>query len=465
MADSLNGCSVTSSSSKKSATKTGHRRALALIAAGCALLVFLLAHLPDLLVLDRNGQGFGARLIRKYPSLSAFDRAEDSGTDLLQYYGRKAALDPRIVFLALDTPSFEQSSLTEEERQHPALKMLQGGMPLPRSFYPLVLQRLVDAGAKVVMLDILFTSAKPEDEVFRAALEKYRDHVVIGSNLQIGVQINGGSMGVIAAPAETLIPEDDRLFDSRVGFVNFKPDYEIVRRVQYRANILEYFGENPEDLGVNAEGADRRELLSLTAQGARKAGFGSSIPPGEARLPFRFVDGLDQQFHSLSDIFVPTLWEKNFRHGEFFKDKLVFIGPYGNWSKDELQTPFGPMLGPELHVSALNALLKKEYLKFPSRDWDVVLVLLAGAIAMALGWTIADPVRRSLALLGTVVLYVALAFVCYNLNGQILTLLSPTVTLLSGGFIGLVWERVLEAERERAHPQHSRGLCLQGRRQ
>ncbi|HEV7401549.1 MAG TPA: adenylate/guanylate cyclase domain-containing protein, partial [Chthoniobacteraceae bacterium] len=427
---------MTPSPAKSTSTKTRQRRALALIAAGC-LVVILFARSVESYVATYEGY-LGGGFLERHPTIhaavSAFGRAEASLGDQLQYYGKKSTLSPEIVFLAIDSPSFDQSELSEVERQDPALQMMKGGFPFPRTVYPLIIQKLADAGAKAVMFDIMFPGPKDGDDSFREALEKYRDVVVIGSNLQVGVEINGSIRDMITKPSESLIPGDDGLYDSRVGFVNFKPDYGIVRGAHYRTTELEYFGEKPDPAA--------RELLSLTAQGATKAGYGAQVPATRRPVPFRFI--IDPQAHSLHDIFVPSLWEKNYRNGEFFKNKLVFIGPYGNWSKDELQTPFGTMLGPQIHLGALNAVIKGDFLHYSSHGMDFFLVVVGACLALLLGFTISNPVERACAMLGLVAAYVGVAFLLYNANGLLLNLLGPTTALLSSGFLGLVWETVLE---------------------
>ena len=54
--------------------------------------------------------------------------------------------------------------------------------PWPRSVYALILDRLIGAGAKAVVFDLNFPTPSDDDEPFRAALERYADRVVIGSN-------------------------------------------------------------------------------------------------------------------------------------------------------------------------------------------------------------------------------------------------------------------------------------------
>ena len=83
-----------------------------------------------------------------------------------------------------------------------------------------------------------------------------------------------------------------------------------------------------------------------------KAGLDNCIPPGEESHAFRYTAPARVGFppHSLFEIFVPEYWQRNYKDGEFFRDKIVLIGAEGNWQHDEHPTPFGSMPGPELHL-------------------------------------------------------------------------------------------------------------------
>lgn len=90
-------------------------------------------------------------------------------------------MNPELVFVAIDQASTRPSHIENSEIEAtPALKLMAGGYPWPRSVYPLILDRLFDAGAKVVLMDIIFQNERDQDTGFRAALDKYRDRVIIG---------------------------------------------------------------------------------------------------------------------------------------------------------------------------------------------------------------------------------------------------------------------------------------------
>ena len=74
--------------------------------------------------------------------------------DQLARFGKRAELHPQIIFLAIDNASITLDLLMEDERkQSPALSLMQGGFPYPRSVYPFIIERLVQAKAKQGKID------------------------------------------------------------------------------------------------------------------------------------------------------------------------------------------------------------------------------------------------------------------------------------------------------------------------
>ncbi len=374
-------------------------------------------------------------------SFSAYNNLELKAGDALLVYGRKAPLDPRIIFLAIDSQSTELELMSDERerllRDSPALNLMAQGFPFNRRVYAMVVERLAQAGAKVVAFDMLFPKDKDNDAEVRSVWQWYRAQLVVGSNLQTLVDENGSPHPVLEQPTTTLIPFE--MEAECVGFVNFKPDVDgSVRRGWFRSSELELKGQDPEP--------GRPEVLSLAARAATKAGFDAAIPATHETTMFRFVE--DVRPRSLYEIFVPALWDgKNYRGGALFKDKIVFIGPFGNFLKgeqDTLPTPLGQTLGPQIHLSALNAILTNDFLSTPPIWAELLIVAAAGVLAWLAGLAVHGPLARTALLLVITGAYIGLAFVIYNSAGLCLSLLNPTLALLSSGFVGLVWERVHE---------------------
>ena len=123
----------------------------------------------------------------------AYMRVCNLSRDALSRLGRKTPPNPDLVFLAIDSNSVsleEDADLGElygftstDSEEARALKLMSKGWPWSREVHGLVLERLMRAGAKVVIFDLTFPTATEEDASFRVALERYKDRVVIGSNL------------------------------------------------------------------------------------------------------------------------------------------------------------------------------------------------------------------------------------------------------------------------------------------
>ena len=153
------------------------------------------------------------------PFLSAPWRGEQSFEDLLRQEGRKTAPPRDFVFLGLDQSTLQLPPLTAEEIAGNRAFELMTARPFPwsREVWALLLDRLFAAGARLVIFDLLFNPPNDGDPAFHAALDRYRDKVVVGANFDTenGVQA--------VTPNDVLIPPP-QLLDDRVGYVNFWPD-------------------------------------------------------------------------------------------------------------------------------------------------------------------------------------------------------------------------------------------------
>ena len=110
-----------------------------------------------------------------------------------------------------------------------------------------------------------------------------------------------GFKPTLALPNASLLPTGSGS-DPRLGFVNFRAEEEDaqVRYALFRTTLLEYFGQG--------SGTGQPELLSLSAQMARKAGFESLVPADHNSRMIRFVSDSELKPISLHSIFVEDLW-------------------------------------------------------------------------------------------------------------------------------------------------------------
>src|SRR5215470_16470327 len=118
------------------------------------------------------------------PFISAPWRGEQSFEDLLRREGRKTTAPPDFVFLGIDQSTLQLPPLTPEELASSRGLQLLSEKPYPwsRELWALLLDRLFAAGVRVVMFDLLFNNPGDGDPAFHAALDRYRDKVVVSAN-------------------------------------------------------------------------------------------------------------------------------------------------------------------------------------------------------------------------------------------------------------------------------------------
>src|SRR5215470_16464175 len=127
------------------------------------------------------------------PFISVPWRGEQSFEDLLRREGRKTPAPKDFVFLGIDQSTLQLPPLTAEELASSRGLQLLSERPWPwsREVWALLLDRLFAAGARVVMFDLLFNPPNDGDPEFHAALDRYRDKIVVGANvdMETGAQI------------------------------------------------------------------------------------------------------------------------------------------------------------------------------------------------------------------------------------------------------------------------------------
>ncbi len=248
----------------------------------------------------------------------------------------------------------------------------------------------------------------------------------------------------ILQPAEGGTAADD----PRVGFVNIWSDDDGVHRtVVYRVNETEIF--QMEDWVAETEQGDRVQH-SLAARMLQQAGMEDRIPEGTDRHLFRYAGGPGLGFQPLliEDVFHPRIWNSTYERGAFFKDKIVLIGPIGNFFQDEHATPFERpqkyMPGPEIHLNFVNAAIQQEFLS----EWDgagkVIVWVAAGLVAAFLAWKIERMAIRFAGFVGVTFGYLFLSQVVYDHLNLVVPVAVPLMILNAAGVMVLGYDFVAE---------------------
>ena len=332
---------------------------------------------------------------------------------------------PEIVLLAIDERSHVADVCTPEELQaNPQLAAL-AIFPFPRQVYAAALDKLVQAGAQVVGIDLLFLSPKEDDAQLQAAITRHQQRVVLGSNF-------ADEGGQLLAPTP-VIPKTLSA-ESVTGYVNYWPDFDdVVRRGKFQTTASEIARVRPT--------VNEPQLTSFDWKIAQR--YQPRFPSPAAYINFA---GPTDSFPSYPfyQLFFEKAWNENLHHGEVFRGKIVLIGPGSNFQHDMHPTPWGMMNGVEVHAAGIATLLHGDS-PHDAPDWLGFLIIAGLALlGAAVLNTTAHPLTK-LALLGAGCGgYFALASFVFARWGLILLVAAPIWTVAGGGVLGIALQVAVE---------------------
>src|SRR5437773_4597914 len=369
------------------------------------------------------------------PFISAPWRGEQSFEDLVRREGRKTPAPSDFVFLGIDQSTLQLPPLTPEAiASLRAFQLLtEKTFPWSREVWGLLLDRLFGAGARLVIFDMLFNPPNDGDPAFRAALDRYRDKVVVGANFDMQNAENP-----LITPNNALI-SPPQLLDDRVGFVNFwaDPTDGKIRAVAYRVTDRQLADLPPDP--------SEEIYQSLSARALAKIGHANDVPQDFRGHMIRFTSPDAFAPRPLYEVFDPKFWHANYADGAFFKDKIVVVGASAQVMHDVFDTPMSPTTsGPGLHLQAMAAAMNHEFLRSTPAKTGLALVGAAGLVA----WSLVSFLRRPLLCLGTLVLttavYLGAARLSYDRTGLLLLTVPVLSALLLSGLFSLGLEYAIE---------------------
>ena len=368
------------------------------------------------------------------PFISAPWRGEQSFEDFLRREGRKTPEPSDFVFLGIDQSTLQLPPLTPEEIASNRAFQLMTEKPYPwsREVWALLLDRLFAAGARVVIFDMMFDQQRDGDPAFHAALDRYRDKVVVGANFDVA------NAAQAVTPNNALIPPP-QLLDDRVGFVNFwaDPIDGKIRAVTYRITDRQLADLPPDP--------SEQVYQSLSARALAKIGHANDIPQDFRGHLIRFTSPDSFAPRPLYEVFDPKFWHSNYADGAFFKDKIVIVGSSAQVMHDVFDTPMSPTTsGPALHLQAMAAAMNHEFLRQTPSNVGLALVGAAGMVA----WLLVAFLRRPLLCLGTLAAitgaYLGAARLFYDRTGLLLLTVPVLSALVLSGLFSLGLEYALE---------------------
>ncbi len=371
---------------------------------------------------------------------------ENGTIDYREKIFRKTVNHDDLYFLAIDSESIHLDTVEPEElAQSPALQIMKQGYPFSRDLYALIADRLIKSGAKVVVFDIFFASARPNDDIFRDALTQYRNQLVIGMNFTL---TDNNRSWTLSLPSESIFPAQDK-YDQQIGFLDYWPDEDgVIRRLRVCTN----------EESINLIGGAQKlpYFYSIDARSVQKFGLGNQVPLDLTPRLIRFTgfpsDPTAPTFptESLYRIFVPAFWNKNFQNGAVFKSKIVIIGSKGNdLLRDSVSTPMGSMPGAELHLNAINALLQNDYYFQAGPVGSMLCIFAAGLYAGIISISIRNVGLRVAGLVGGQAAYLVLAGWAGDESGLLLPIVGPLTAVNGAALLSSVYDFIQEQIEKR----------------
>ncbi len=272
----------------------------------------------------------------------------------------------------------------DDSALHPAIPLMQPHWPWDRRFHALLLERLVELGARVVVFDFVFSGSQGEgDWDFAEALEAHQDKVVIGAMFQRELTLNLEETARYLEPFDDLLPLEP---DPIIGHVNQVPDADgVIRRAAHGLSLMREM--NP---GHPVAEQLEPDVFSLAYRARAHLGSFDDTQRDWGQLQLVNYYGPEESFQSIpvENVFLEdrlALYRGD-EQWSFFRNKVVFFGPYDELAfKDVHRTPFGSMMGVEVQATLLANLLDGSTLVEVPR-WAITLGtgLLLAALAVGL---------------------------------------------------------------------------------
>jgi CHASE2 domain-containing sensor protein/predicted Ser/Thr protein kinase len=343
-----------------------------------------------------------------------------------------------IVILKIDEYSLSQSKNARSDSQTPAPSGVLG-WPIERAVYAKVIDRIMQAGAATVVVDILHVDpssyGEADDRKLSEVLQRYPGRVTLAATYEAG-DIRQGGLTQLIAPIS--------LFETQpmsVGTINYWRDANgKIHRLgsQFSVLLARY---NPQHADEFLRwGEETPSLAEAALQAAKRSSPDLQIPPKTGSNIFYYGprDTFDQvPFWDVLDL---SNWNTYLERGNYFKNKIVLIGPMAISLGDEHDTPFSKMYGVEIHANSIATLLQgrsiSDGLPNPLLRGGVVLLGVAAAAFLQTRWQ--RGVTRFGVAIGIAIVWGAAGYLAFTYGYIILPVAVPVSTIALVGTSYLV---------------------------
>lgn len=364
------------------------------------------------------------------PILEAFFRARGARTPLSD-----------IAIIGVAESSLARSEIAPESAKalgDPELQYIGPRWPWDRRVFAGLIQKLIDAKARMIIVDFVLHSSLPGDEELAAIIAKHRDKIVLACVLRPDEpdEVYYGPRSLFVTAGDMTVTPDI------VGFANITKENGRVRRYYCRDNVVRPLISDP-------------GLYTLTALAAIRLAPETVFPTGGQGDLINFAGPAGTyEMISVENLFLHNTWNKEpLQGGKYFRDKIVIVGPYaGIQFKDVHQTSFGDMPGPEIHANQLASVLQNNFLREMPVSSNILITFLVAAAVLFFCFHGHSVMKKVLPLIVLSLACTGVSLFLFLAYGIFLPLSGMYVAIVICGSAVIVYDFVLEQhQRLRIH--------------
>lgn len=342
-----------------------------------------------------------------------FYAVEESTVDLR--FALRGAEDPAedrvpIRIVKIDDRSLYPQLSEADLAANPQARYLMEGWPWNRAVHARVAERLIEAGARCVVFDLVFPGPNEGDFDLLDAIDANPGKIVIGFDYVVDKSALGETFVSERLPYDDLLPVE---IDNLLGFVNIVRDQDgALRRAKLSTNVylenLPFTGDPERRAKLEQAGQITGLEYSLGARAALaiEPGLVDRIPP-----PGHFPHiNYGSASHFLSANYLDVLVDDRFANQkQLFDGALVFVGAYSDFFKDVVTSPFGDVYGVEAQAHTARSLINQSFYK--QVDGPIRWLILASVAILLLAGTIVfhQATSKGLYIIGLLLGYLLLA--------------------------------------------------------
>lgn len=389
-----------------------------------------------------------------WADLQPLENIDHAALDL-RYRFRPAVEQKDIVIIGVSDSSLNLRELSDRELEfEPILREMQQPFPWDRSVWADILERLMDAGASMVIFDFFFSNPTDGDLKLAEAIERHQDKVVLGSYF-FSEQDQQGNRVSYQEPVDDLIPWEG---PEIIGFTNVYADRDgTIRRTRHATSLMaELSGIQPGAESAKEDDwlADQEPLLSLSGLAWLKL---NQQAPKDAPLDwydYRLIDytgprGWFDSFAVESFLYEGSRGRQLLENG-YFQDKIVIVGPLAIIFQDMKTTPLDVMVpGPEIHAHILADLMAGRPLQEAGLATQLSIAALLALLVTAGSIYIQSALRKLIGIILLVLAFAVLSQWYFESRFWIIPVFIPLFSLILPGIFGLAWDFIQEQYQRR----------------